>query len=291
MEKYEIHKIMTDDEAYPARLSGIPSPPKALYYKGDIGVCKERCLAVVGSRRATPYGRWAAFHVAKRAAEHGITIVSGLATGADAAAHKGALEGGGVTAAVLACGPDLCYPASNRELLKRILERGVVLSEYEPGRPPLAGQFPHRNRIISGLSEGVVVAEAGLKSGSLITAEWALAQDRDVYAIPGPINNIYSIGTNKLIQDGAMPLVVVDDILTALGISGRRRGGPGGAKLGADEQTLLKLIGEESETTLNSLCLRSGMSPGQVSAVVTILEMKGEVQTSMGRIFIAKYGM
>jgi DNA processing protein len=243
----------------------------------------------VGARKATAYGKWAAHSIAKRAAVYGIAVVSGMADGIDSAAHRGAIEGEGGTIAVLGCGIDICYPKSNRELWKKIAGQGLLLSEYSPGTPPMPFRFPLRNRIISGLSEVVVIAEAGLSSGSLITAQLAADQGRDVYAVPGNINATASIGGNKLIRDGAIPVVVIDDVLEAMGIRGKRRVGSMISNLGKDEKDLLNSVSEEGETTLDRLCKMTGKPASEVSALVTILEMKGELMTSMGKIFIAKY--
>lgn len=285
-----IESVTFESPTYPELLRLIPDPPKVLYYSGDLSICNHSiCLAVVGSRKATPYGKWAGYHVARRAAEHGVTIVSGLATGIDSAGHRGALDGGGKTVAVLGCGIDICYPKSNQELRDRILERGLLLSEYEPGSPPLPFQFPLRNRIISGLCRAVVVAEAGLNSGSLITAGYALNQGRDVYGVPGNINSVYSIGANKLIQDGAIPIVVVDDVLNGLGIQNQKVVDSSVANLGKDERQLLTRIEAMGEISIDGLCKALKKPASEVSALVTILEIKGRVQTSMGKIFIAKY--
>lgn len=284
-----VEQVTIQSPHYPDLLRQIKDPPERLYHIGNIDLCVEQvCLAIVGARKATPYGKWAAYHIAKKAAEHGVTIVSGLASGIDSAAHRGALDAGGKTIAVLGCGIDLCYPASSEELLRRIKQDGLVLSEYEPGRPALAYQFPLRNRIISGLSQAVVIAEASLNSGSLITANYALSQGREVYAVPGNINSVYSIGTNKLIQDGATPIVVIDDILQGLGISHHGNHQEDFSNLGRDEIKVMQLVQEGGEVSLESLCRSSGKSPSEVGALVTILEMKGRLQTSLGKIFIAK---
>lgn len=183
----EIKNVELDSEDYPPLLRFIKDPPKRLYYSGDLSLCKTLCLAVVGARHGSPYGRWAAYQIARKAAEYGVTIVSGMASGVDSAAHKGALDVRGKTIAVLGCGADICYPKSNLELMQKIRKTGLILSEYPPGSRPLAFQFPLRNRIISGLSRAVVIAEAGLSSGSLITAERAAEQGREVFAVPGNI--------------------------------------------------------------------------------------------------------
>lgn len=289
MIKDEIKTVTIESQEYPRLLRLIKEPPKKLYYRGDITICSTLCIAVVGARKATPYGKWAAYNIARRAAEHGITIVSGMAKGIDTQSHQGALECGGRTIAVLGCGVDICYPECNKELMEKIASNGLVLSEYPPGSMPLPFQFPLRNRIISGLSHAVVVAEASLNSGSLITAECALNQGREVYAVPGNINSIYSIGSNKLIQDGALPIVVIDDILEALGIKEKKAVNEDRIQLGKDEIKLLELISENGEVNIDFLCKMTKLPASQVSALVTILEMKGRVQTSLGKIFIAKF--
>ncbi|MDD4583255.1 MAG: DNA-processing protein DprA [Eubacteriales bacterium] len=285
----DIEKITIESSDYPKLLRFIKNPPNTLYYRGDFSLCDTLCLAVVGARRCTPYGKWAAYHIARRAAEHGVTIVSGMASGIDSAGHRGALDAGGKTIAVLGCGVDICYPKNNKGLMDQIGKQGLIISEYTAGSPPLPFQFPMRNRIISGLSQGVLIAEASLGSGSLITAECALEQGREVYGVPGNINNIYSIGVNKLIQDGATPIVVIDDILTALGIKKKVEGTSKQDALGKDEKGILNIISNSGEVNLDFLCKKSGKSPAEVGALVTILEMKGRVQTSLGKIYIAKY--
>ena len=284
----EVGTISIDSEKYPGLLRFIKNPPQLLYYLGDLSLCETLCLGIVGARRGTPYGRWAAQQLAQKAAEHEVTVVSGMAAGVDSAAHKGALEVGGKTIAVLGSGINVCYPKSNRDLMQKIKKDGLILSEYPPGSPPLAFQFPMRNRIISGLSRAVVVAEAGLSSGSLITAECAAEQGREVFAVPANINSIYSIGTNKLIQDGATPIVVLDDIITGLGIARKCKKTDAFEALGEDEKQLIQGISSQGEVTVDQLCRGTGKSAAEIGAILTILEMKGWVQTSMGKIYIAK---
>jgi DNA processing protein len=188
----KIKQVKLEDRDYPELLKYIPDPPLSLYYAGDITLASRPSIAVVGARKATSYGKWAAYGFAKKLSEYGIVVVSGMAYGVDSWAHKGAVENQGKTIAVLGCGIDICYPASNRALRDDILKEGLILSEYEPGTPPLPFRFPLRNRIISGLSLGTIVIEAGLSSGSLITAEYAADQGRNIYALPGNINSMYN---------------------------------------------------------------------------------------------------
>ncbi|MDR1068355.1 MAG: DNA-processing protein DprA, partial [Clostridiales Family XIII bacterium] len=206
----EVMVIEKGDPRFSARLSQLSDPPERLYCIGDVSLLNHTpAVAIVGARRATSYGKWAAQTIARRLAEQGVCVVSGMAEGADTAAHVGALECGGKTIAVLGCGIDICFPLSNRALKRTIEGSGLVVSEYPPGMPGAKYTFPQRNRIISGLSAAVVVAEAGVTSGSLITAECAADQGREVYAVPGNINRLLSAGANKLIRDGAKPLVLI----------------------------------------------------------------------------------
>lgn len=200
------------DPSYPARLLTIYDFPPLLYVRGELRA-DEACVAVVGSRAASTYGRYTAGRLSRELAMRGVTVVSGLARGIDTAAHQGTLAGKGRTIAVLGCGLDVTYPRENGELLEEIARRGAAITEYPFGTPPSATHFPARNRIISGLSLGVMVVEATEKSGSLITARLALEQGRDVFAVPGSIDAAGSRGTNRLIREGAKLVSSVDDIL------------------------------------------------------------------------------
>lgn len=205
--------VITDDN-YPELLREVDSPPPVLFYKGNIDIIDGfKNLSMVGSRKSSAYGYNIAFSFASQLVNFNITVISGLAAGIDGASHKGALEGNGNTVAVLGCGIDKIYPASNRDLFKAISNKGCILSEYLPGTPPLKHNFPRRNRIIAGLSKAVLVVEATKKSGSLITARFALDNGRDVFAIPGDIRRKNSSGTNWLIQNGAKLITSVEDIL------------------------------------------------------------------------------
>lgn len=212
--KKRINILTISDDEYPEMLKYIADPPVVLYVRGRIP--KSNSIAIVGSRKASGYGIENANKIAFNLALADICIVSGMARGIDTAAHAGALEAGGETVAVLGCGADVPYPPENRNLMERIIDSGAVISEYPPGTPPSTFNFPDRNRIISGMSVGTLIVEAGMKSGSLITANYALEQGRDVFAIPGNINNYNSMGTNRLIKDGAKMVLSVDDILDEL---------------------------------------------------------------------------
>lgn len=208
------HLIGFDHPAYPALLREIARPPLVLYVQGDLTCLAMPQLAMVGSRHATPQGLETAFQFAKQLVEHGVAITSGLALGIDGRAHKGALEGGGKTLAVLGSGLANVYPARHRALAKRIEAQGALVSEFWPDAPPKAEHFPRRNRLISGLSAGVLVVEAAPQSGSLITARYALEQNRSVFAIPGPIDQVQSRGCHQLIKQGAVLVDCVDDIIS-----------------------------------------------------------------------------
>jgi len=201
---------------YPLALERIPDPPARLHITGELSDRDILSVAIVGSRHPTPYGLHMARSLAGNLARSGVTIVSGLARGIDTEAHKGALFAGGRTLAVLGCGLDADYPRNTRELKKRIIQNGAILSEFEPGSPPLPHHFPSRNRIISGLSLGVVVVEAGIKSGSLITARWALDQGREVMAVPGRADSSLSEGPIGLIREGAPPVCGARDVIRIL---------------------------------------------------------------------------
>ena len=208
-------KILTiDDDEYPEMLKYIYDPPLVLYVRGNIP--RMNSIAIVGSRRASGYGIETAVKLSSQLALSGFMIVSGMARGIDTAAHCGALKENGTTIAVLGCGVDIPYPPENHSLMERIIESGAVISEYPPGTPPASFNFPGRNRIISGISLGTLVIEAGLKSGSLITAKYALEQGREVFAVPGNINHYNSEGCNRLIKDGAKMVLDVDDIVEEL---------------------------------------------------------------------------
>jgi DNA processing protein len=284
-EKYPIRVVNIGDARYPRLLGLIQNPPKKLYYRGDISLASMASVAVVGARKATDYGKWAAFNLARSIAEYGLAVVSGMAFGIDSEAHRGALAAGGKTVAVFGCGADICYPARNRRLMDEILENGLIISEFEPGVKPREFTFPMRNRIISGLSVATAVVEAGLRSGSLITAERAAEQGRTVYAVPGNINRAMSFGCNKLIRDGALPIVVLDDIAKDLnlvrGDTVERRA----EELGAGERAVYAAVCRAGEMTVDELCAETGLPPQDINGVITALEMKGIVETAQGRVF------
>ncbi|MBR4019955.1 MAG: DNA-processing protein DprA [Firmicutes bacterium] len=261
---------------------------KELYYKGNILLADEPCIAVVGSRKCTTYGVTVAKEIGKRAAQNQVVIVSGLAKGIDTAGHQSVMAGGGNTIAVLGGGTDRYYPAENRQLQRRIASEGLLLSEHPSDYLPRAFDFPKRNRIISALSESVVVVEAPNRSGALITAEAAEEQGKQVYAVPGNITSHYSFGTNKLIREGAMPLILLDDLFVDMGICpavspDRIR------KMGADEYAVYQVIAERGEITAEEISFGVEIPLGKVHGILTVLEMKGVIFSAMGKFFVANY--
>lgn len=268
------------DTRYPALLAAISDRPYVLYVKGQRGklpINLAVTIAVVGTRKVTRYGAQVTQEIAGELARAGVTVVSGLAYGVDAIAHKAALEGGGATVAVLGCGVDVIAPASNAGLYKNIIEsgRGAIVSEMPLMMKPGKGLFPARNRIISGLSRGVVVTEGTEQSGSLITARYAAEQGRDVYAVPGSITNPYSKGPSKLIRDGATLITSARDILDAMGIS-QRNVSPKHDRtdLTTDEQTVWRCL-TRGDSQVDAIVRESGLTASRVTGILTIFEMKG----------------
>ncbi len=210
-----IHILTYNNPAYPEKLKEIPDPPCLLYVRCSekVNLNDKICISMVGNRDMTKYGELAANDIGAGLAKAGVVVVSGMAKGIDSASHVGALKGGGYTVAVLGCGADIVYPPCNDGLMRSIIEHGMIMTEYPPGTPPLGKHFPVRNRIISGLSEGSVIVEAPIRSGSLITADLALKQNRDVFAVPGDINRFHSRGCNKLISKGAVLVNSAEDVL------------------------------------------------------------------------------
>ena len=246
---------------YPERLKEIQDPPYALYVKGRLPESGTKKAAVIGARRCTPYGEKYAVDFARALASRGVEIISGMARGIDGMGHRGALMAGGRTYAVLGCGVDVCYPREHIGLYSDILEQGGgIISELMPGAAPLPRNFPARNRIISGLSDVVLVMEAGRKSGSFITVDMALEQGRDVYALPGPVNSTLSDGCNRLIRQGAGILLSPEELLEEWGLADA--GSPAGSKLGGKKEKTL-----ESEEKLVYSCL--GLYPKSADQIVS----------------------
>jgi DNA processing protein len=273
------------DKEYPPLLKNIPDPPIVLYKKGPLET-GTNTLAIVGSRKATSEGTNLAEKTGETLSSVGITIVSGLARGIDAAAHRGALKEEGKTVAVLGCGIDICYPPENRRLFNTIGEEGLILTEYAPGEKPLPYHFPERNRIIAGLSKGVLVIEASQKSGSLITARLGLEYGREVMAIPGSVFREEYKGANALIKQGAKLVENINDILTT-SFPGYEPKQKEAVNITPEEEKVFSHIGLE-KVYIDEIIEKSGMKTKQVMAILTRLEMKEIVREVPGGFYIRK---
>jgi DNA processing protein len=288
VEKLGVAIIDFWDDDYPALLKEIHDPPAVLYVRGALP--QAECLAIVGSRRATSTGQIITKELAADLARRGVCIVSGLACGIDSAAHRGALEGGGATIAVLGCGVERAYPQENANLFRDILEHNCILSEYPPGTPPLAHNFPARNRIISGLSKGVLIIEAAAKSGSLITGDFALEQGRELFAMPGAIQSPNSNGTNRLLKQGACLVTESSDILAALWPHAQQAGGTPQRtdpfdELPQEQLRVYRQIGLEP-LYCDEIARKCDLTPMELSVILLDLELRGAVQTLPGNLYI-----
>ena len=272
----DIQVLTWDDPEYPVRLKEIELPPPVLYVRGGLLPEDEWAIAIVGTRRLTPYGRQVTTEIAGMLARSGISVVSGLARGIDGVAHKAALEAGGRTLAVLGNGVDRIYPPEHRLLAGEILRHGALLSDYAPGTPPDGLNFPPRNRIIAGLSLAVVVVEAGESSGALITATFAADQGRDVFAVPGSITAPQSQGTNRLIQQGARPLLDPGEVLEALNLTRAQMHRSARRELPANatEQRLLSVL-SQVPVHVDEISRQTDLPIEKVTATLTMLELKG----------------
>ncbi|MGD8979118.1 MAG: DNA-processing protein DprA [candidate division WOR-3 bacterium] len=274
---------------YPAWLKQIDSFPPVIFVRGKILLEDEISIAVIGTRGASVYGKEIARRFAGEFAQAGVTVVSGLARGVDTEAHRGALQNSGRTIAVLGCGIDTCYPPENKELMHKIIKQGAVVSEFNINTPPFAGNFPKRNRIVSGLAKAVVAIEAKEKSGVMNTVRWALEQNKDVFAIPGNILSKTSFGTNKLIKDGAIPVTSADDVLEYLGL-----------RHTLQERETEEFLIDESERAvweaisfepicLDALSEKINQSTSAILNVLLRLEIKGYVKQLPGMTFVRSF--
>lgn len=290
MDRQGVEMVCYGEEQYPSWLTCIHNPPQLLYYRGRIELAQGSCMAIVGSRTATQYGRKIARDFAAQLAGRGLVIVSGLARGIDSQAHQGALEAGGDTISVLGSGINVVYPRENTNLYNEICRQGLMISEFPWQTPPLPNHFPMRNRIISGLSLGVLVVEARLKSGALITADFALEQGREVFAIPGPISSSNSAGTNHLIQQGAKLITCIEDILEEY------YGPAPGAAAASIIQPALPMYTEAEKQLMSQMgfdkCHRddllrlTGLAPSDLSLALLKLELEGIVQSLPGNYYV-----
>jgi len=286
-----VQALTISSPEYPDNLKNIYDPPPFLYVKGRLKPQDQQALAVVGSRSSSDYGRKVALDICREMAAAGLTVVSGMARGIDSVAHAAALAGKGRTIAVLGCGVDIVYPLENKKLYDRIAENGAVVSEYSMGVKPNAYNFPARNRIISGLALGVLVVEAGMKSGSLITARMALDQGRDVFAVPGSIYSFKTKGVHSLLRSGAKLVEGAADIFEELKLGKPQHGNvepePEADVIAELEPALQNLYGmlQESPVHIDDLIVRSHLPSGQLSSLLLELELGGFVQQLPGKRF------
>ena len=266
------------EEGYPERLLDAPRPPKALWAEGDLTLLDRRCVAIVGTRRATAYAERVAHELGRVLALAGATVVSGLARGVDACAHRGALEVGGATAAVLGTGLSVVFPRAHVQLQRTIAERGLLLSELEPGAPAHGGSFPERNRIIAALSVATIVVEGSARSGALITARHALEMGRSVGAVPGPIDVPQSAGSNQLLVDGAVMIASMADAVVLAGLVAPLRASelPGE---GAERRLWDALAMGPAD--LDTLCTRAALPAHEGLAAVSALEIRGMIECAL----------
>jgi DNA processing protein len=268
------------DAEYPALLKEVPGPPDPMWLAGQ-PLDNAPALAVVGTRRASRYGLEAAFWLARELAQSGITIVSGMAKGIDGAAHRGALAAGGRTVAVMGCGLDICYPARHRDLFDQIAEKGTLVSEYEPGTRPLPYHFPVRNRIIAGMSLGVVLVEASVAGGAMITARLGMEFGREVFAVPGAVHSPVSVGPHLMVRDGARLVASADQILEDLGMLRCPPSDLPPPVLHPDEARVMAVL-EAEPLLLDLVARRAGMPASTTAAVLVGLELSGLVSRRPG---------
>lgn len=294
MGRNNIKILRAGDTDFPDILTKITDPVEQLFCIGDISLLSKLSMAVVGSRKCSQYGKQSAFNIGEALALNNAVTISGMAIGVDSMAHLGALKKGGGTIAVLGCGVDVCYPKKNKSLYDEICEKGLVISEYAPGIPPAPWRFPMRNRIIAAIASSVAVIEAGEKSGAAITALRAAEIGTDVFALPGNITSLYSVGTNRLIRDGARIITSVDDLMIEAGIFSDKKTVEMNSLeiedlLGTEEKQVYEAISRQEGITVSALCDQLKKSSSAVNGIITVLELKGMIYYELGKIFIAKF--
>lgn len=284
-----IRAVHPGHSLYPKLLAEISGRPSILYIRGELLPADDVSVAIVGTRRATPYGRQSAERIAAELAQAGVTVISGLARGVDAAAHRAALEAGGRTIAVLGSGADVIYPAEHRQLSEQILEAGAIVSELSPGAKPDAQNFPARNRIIAGMALGTVVVEAPMRSGALISASFAADQGREVFVIPGSIFSQNSQGTNALLRDGARLVRDGADVLEDLGVASGSTRAPMHIQIPLDEseRQLLSALGKEARH-IDELAETAGLTAGEASALLLTMELRGLVRNHGAQYYVLR---
>ncbi len=293
MGRNNIKILRAGDTDFPDILTKITDPVEQLFCIGDISLLSKLSMAVVGSRKCSQYGKQSAFYIGEALALNNAVTISGMAIGVDSMAHLGALKKGGGTIAVLGCGVDVCYPKKNKSIYDEICEKGLVISEYAPGIPPAPWRFPMRNRIIAAIASSVAVIEAGEKSGAAITALRAAEIGTDVFALPGNITSLYSVGTNRLIRDGARIITSVDDLMIEAGIFSDKKTVEMNSLeiedlLGTEEKQVYEAISRQEGITVSALCDQLRKSSSAVNGIITVLELKGMIYYELGKIFIAK---
>jgi DNA processing protein len=298
LDKNKVNIITYHDELYPRRLLDVYDRPPYIYVRGNLN-SGDINIAMVGSRQASAYGKYTTERISRELAMRGVTVVSGMARGIDSAAHRGALTAHGRTVAVLGSGLDVIYPPENRKLFEDIIQSGAVISEYPLGTPPRSSNFPARNRIISGMAYGVVIVEAGEKSGSLITARLALEQGREVFAVPGSIDSAGSRGTNKLIKQGAKLIENTDDILEEILPQIERISKPAfkpdteedtgeyAKTLSGTDRRIIDFVSRGS-IHIDDLISSTGLSSADILSALTAMELKGVIQQHPGKFFSLK---
>jgi len=290
IEEFNVSLVTIKDQSYPKNLRQIYDAPPLLYVRGNLEPRDDLAISMVGSRLATNYGRTVTERIAGDLARHGVTMVSGMARGIDSAAHRGSLSVGGRTIAVLGCGVNIIYPRENRHLFEEIMAHGAVISEFPMSTPPEGMNFPRRNRIISGLSLGVVIVQASARSGSLITARLALEQNRDVFAVPGNIGMARSQGTNRLIKQGAKLVESAEDILEEVLPRFQHQGATSEDRdlsLEEEEERVFSLL-EDEPIHIDSIIAQTRMAASRISSILLQLELKGLVQQLSGKRFVKK---
>jgi DNA processing protein len=273
--------LARSDPGFPPLLRAIHDPPPGLFVRGEeelSELARRPAVAIVGARACSAYGRQIARSLGRELAAAGLVVVSGLARGVDSEAHRGALEASGTTVAVLGCGIDRDYPAANRELARQVAATGLVVSEYAPGVEPAPWRFPARNRIVAGLCAATVVVEARERSGALITADFALEEGREVFAVPGEITSALSAGSNALLRLGATPLTSAEDVLESFGLAAPERTDP---ELGSTATTVLERV-REGAVGADELARETGHGAGELAAILTELELAGKVSQEEG---------
>ncbi len=273
-----VERIERDDAAYPAALNDLPNPPAQLWWIGDLSLLDKPLVTIVGTRRATGYGERITRELAASLARAGACVVSGMALGIDAAAHRAALEAGGATIAILGTGADVAYPRAHVSLHREIIGHGLVMSELPPGAHSHKGSFPKRNRILAAISTLTIIVEAPFDSGALITAKHAIELGRDVAVVPGPIDSPQSQGSNLLLRDGAHPIVSIADALSLAKLAPQPRSNPR-----VDDEVEMRVWNAlgHGAASLDELCARSGLPVAQCLTAVTGLELRGAVECAL----------